>query len=114
MAVGVIIGSAFSKIVSSLVADVFTPLIGIVIGGKQFEGLAWVYGDATIAYGKFIQNVVDFFIMALCVFVFVKFISILKKKYEKPAEPVVIEEPKKSDEAVLLEQILAELKNKGE
>ncbi|MBQ2897760.1 MAG: large conductance mechanosensitive channel protein MscL [Clostridia bacterium] len=113
MAVGVIIGSAFSKIVSSLVADVFTPLIGIIIGGKQFEGLSWQVGEASIGYGMFIQNVVDFFIMALCVFVFVKFISILKKKYEKPV-PVVVEEPKKSDETVLLEQILEELKKKGE
>lgn len=113
MAVGVIIGSAFSKIVSSLVADVFTPLIGIIIGGKQFEGLAWVYKESTIAYGKFIQNVVDFFIMALCVFMFVKLISTIRTKFEKPVE-VVVEEPKKSDETVLLEQILEELKKKGE
>lgn len=114
MAVGVIIGSAFSKIVSSLVADVFTPLIGIIIGGKKFEALAWVYKDATIAYGKFIQNVVDFFIMALCVFMFVKLITVIKKRFEKPVEPVVEEEPKKSDEVVLLEQILEEIKKKGE
>lgn len=113
MAVGVIIGSAFSKIVSSLVADVFTPAIGIIIGGKKFEGLAWKIGDASVNYGMFIQNIVDFFIMALCVFVFVKFISIIKARYEKPVE-VVVEEPKKSDETVLLEQILEELKKKGE
>ena len=113
MAVGVIIGSAFSKIVSSLVADVFTPLIGVVIGGKKFEALAWTIGEASIAYGKFVQNVVDFFIMALCVFMFVKMITTIKKKFEKPVE-VVEEEPKKSDEVVLLEQILEELKKKGE
>ncbi len=113
MAVGVIIGSAFSKIVSSLVADVFTPLIGIVIGGKRFEGLALKIGEASINYGMFIQNVVDFFIMAICVFVFVKFVSAIRKRYEKPVE-VVAEEPKKSDETVLLEQILEELKKKGE
>ena len=115
MAVGVIIGSAFSKIVSSLVADVFTPLIGIIIGGKKFEALAWTIGEASIAYGKFIQNVVDFFIMALCVFMFVKLISAIKSKFEKKEEvEEVVEEPKKSDEVVLLEQILEELKKKGE
>ena len=113
MAVGVIIGTAFSKIVSSLVADVFTPLIGILIGGKKFEALAWTIGEASIAYGKFVQNVVDFFIMALCVFMFVKLITSIKKRFEKPVE-VVEEEPKKSDEVVLLEQILEELKKKGE
>ena len=113
MAVGVIIGSAFSKIVSSLVADVFTPLIGVVIGGKKFEGLAWTIGESSVNYGMFIQNVVDFFIMALCVFMFVKMITTIKKKFEKPVE-VVEEEPKKSDEVVLLEQILEELKKKGE
>ena len=115
MAVGVIIGSAFSKIVSSLVADVFTPLIGIIIGGKQFEGLAWKIGEASINYGMFIQNVVDFFIMALCVFMFVKIISTIRTKFEKKEEVAeVAEEPKKSDEVVLLEQILEELKKKGE
>lgn len=115
MAVGVIIGSAFSKIVSSLVADVFTPLIGIIIGGKKFEGLAWTIGEASINYGIFIQNVVDFFIMALCVFMFVKVISTIRTRFEKKEEAEeVAEEPKKSDEVVLLEQILEELKKKGE
>ena len=115
MAVGVIIGSAFSKIVSSLVADVFTPLIGIIIGGQKFVNLKWVYKDSEILYGNFIQNVVDFFIMALCVFMFVKLITTIRKRFEKQevAEEVV-EEPKKSDEAMLLEQILEEIKKKGE
>ena len=92
MAVGVIIGSAFGKIVSSLVDNIFMPLIGVIIGGLDFSDLSIKVKDATIGYGLFIQNVVDFLIVALCIFFVVKLMSKFKKKEEEtPAEPVVDE-----------------------
>ena len=80
LAVGVIIGGAFSTIVSSLVNDVLMPLIGIILGGIDFSNLSFKIGDAKIMYGSFIQNVIDFLIVAFCVFVFVKFINKLSKE----------------------------------
>ncbi len=110
MAVGVIIGGAFGKIVTSLVADILTPAIGLLLGGVDFKNLAWVVGEATIAYGNFIQNIIDFIIIALSIFVFIKLISkFSRKKEEAPQEP-----PKKADDIILLEEIrdlLKEQKN---
>ena len=101
MAVSLIIGGAFGKVVTSLVADILTPLIGLLLGGVDFKTLAWVVGDATIAYGIFIQNVIDFVIIALSIFLFIKLLSkFSKKKEEAPQEP-----PKKPDDIVLLEEI---------
>lgn len=108
LAVGVVIGSAFSKIVTSVVNDLLTPLIGILLGGLDFSNLTLTIGEAKINYGLFINNVIDFFIIALCVFLLVKFINKLTKKKEK--EEVIVEEPKKTNEEVLLEEILKELK----
>lgn len=84
LAVGVIIGGAFGKIVSSLVADIIMPLVGLIIGVVDFSALA--YGK--LAYGKFIQTVVDFLIISFSIFLFVKFLNHFKKK-EEPAEVVV-------------------------
>lgn len=108
LAVGVVIGSAFGKIVSSLVDDILTPLIGIVIGGLDFSNLSITIGEANIRYGSFINNIIDFLIIALCIFLLIKFINKItkKKEQEKP-----IEEVKKSNEELLLEEILKELKN---
>ena len=106
MAVGVIIGGAFGKIVTSLVNDILMPLIGVVIGGLDFSGLSFKVKDATIGYGLFLQNVVDFLIVALCIFAVVKAMSKFKKKEEeKPAEP-----PKPSEEVLLLREIRDSLK----
>lgn len=80
MAVGVIVGSAFSKIISSLVDDVIMPILGIVLGGLDFSGLVLKFNDATIRYGMFIQNVIYFLIIAFCLFLFVKFINKLAHK----------------------------------
>lgn len=92
MAVGVIIGSAFSKIVSSLVNDVIMPLIGIIIGGLDFTKLSITVKDSTILYGSFIQNIVDFLIIAICIFTVIKILNKFKK--EKPVEvPKPIETP---------------------
>ena len=82
LAVGVIIGGAFGKIVTSVVNDILMPLIGIVIGGIDFTGLTIKIKDATIYYGMFLQNVIDFLIVALCIFVFIKFINRFNKKEE--------------------------------
>lgn len=108
LAVGVVIGSAFSKIVTSVVNDLLMPLIGIIIGGLDFSNLSLTIGESQIMYGSFINNVIDFFIIAVCVFLLVKFINKLTKKKEVKEEAP--EEVKKSNEEVLLEEILKELK----
>ena len=104
LAVGVIIGGAFGKIVTSLVNDVLMPLIGIVLGGLDFTNLSLTIKDASINYGMFIQNIIDFLIVSVCIFVMIKFINKLSKKEEKKEE-VKKEEPKKSEEVLLLEEI---------
>ena len=100
LAVGVIVGSAFSKIVSSLVNDILMPFIGTLLGGLNFTSLTITINNAVISYGNFIQNIVDFLIIAFCVFVFVKLINRLHKEEKK--EEV---KHKKSDEVLLLEEI---------
>lgn len=100
MAIGVIIGGAFGKIVSSLVNDILMPLIGIVLGGLDFSSLSIKINDATIAYGNFIQTIVDFLIIAFCIFVMIKIFEKFKTKEEKKKE-----EPVKSSEVILLEEI---------
>ena len=109
LAVGVVIGGAFGKIVTSLVNDILMPIIGLLIGGQDFKGLSIKIKDTTIAYGSFIQNVVDFLIVAFFIFVFVKIINNLFKKEEPKKEEV---KPTKSDEVLLLEEIRDLLKKK--
>ena len=107
LAVGVIVGSAFGKIVTSIVNDILMPIIGVIIGGHDFSNLSIRIGNAVIRYGAFIQNVIDFFIVALCIFIFVKFINKFNKKKE------VVEEVKKDEQVVLLEEIRDLLKKKN-
>lgn len=107
LAVGVVIGSAFSKIVSSVVDDLLMPLIGIIIGGLDFSSLTITIGEAQIKYGLFINNVINFFIIALCVFFLVKFINKITRKNEKKEEKPAL--PKKTNEELLLEEILKEI-----
>lgn len=102
LAVGMIMGTAFNSIVTSLVNDIIMPIIGILIGGLHFKGLSIKIKDAVITYGNFIQNVVDFLIVALCLFYVVKIINKLEKKTKKEE---VKEPPKKSEEILLLEEI---------
>ena len=83
MAVGVIIGSAFSKIVTSLVNDIIMPLIGVIIGGLDFTSLSIKIKDSEILYGSFIQNIVDFLIIAVCIFTVIKILNKFKKKKEE-------------------------------
>ena len=87
LAVAVIIGGAFGKIVTSLVNDIIMPLIGLILGGIDFSGLAFTIGSAKVTYGNFINNILDFIIIALVIFLMIKGIDNLKKK---PA-PVVAE-----------------------
>ena len=111
MAVGVIIGGAFSKIVSSLVNDVMMPLIGIIIGGHDFTNLSIKVGNAKIMYGSFLQNVVDFLIVAFCLFTVIKIINRFKKKQEKNENKEKIKTP--SEEVILLSEIRDLLKEKN-
>lgn len=104
MAVGVIMGGAFGKIVTSLVDNILMPLIGVLSGGVNVEDLMWQVGGAKVLYGIFLQNVIDFLIIAVCMFVFVKAMAKFKfgKKAEEPApEP----EPEITDEVRLLSEI---------
>lgn len=87
LAVGVIIGAAFGKIVSSMVEDVVMPVLGAMMGGLNFSDLAVKVGSATLKYGKFLQTCLDFLIIAWAIFLIVKLINRLKREEEKPAEP---------------------------
>lgn len=111
LAVGVIIGGAFGKIVTSLVNDILMPIIGVLIGGIDFSNLSIDFIDAKIMYGSFIQQVLDFLIISLCIFVFVKVIAKItnKKEIEEESE----KENKKTDEVILLEEIRDLLKEKN-
>ena len=102
MSIGVIIGGAFGKIVTSVVNDLLMPLIGIVLGGLDFSNLSFKIGSAEILYGSFIQNVVDFLIVAACIFILMKIINKLTHKEKKKEEKKV---PAKADDIVLLEEI---------
>ncbi|MBE6156548.1 MAG: large conductance mechanosensitive channel protein MscL [Firmicutes bacterium] len=115
LAVGVIIGSAFSGIVTSLVNNIFTPLIGIIFGGVDFSGLSITIRNAQIMYGAFLQSVFDFLITAVCLFIIVKIINKINndllQKTKKKNEEEKVEVPKKSDDIILLEEIRDLLKD---
>ena len=106
LAVGVIVGGAFSSIVTSLVNNIFTPIIGLIVGGVDFSSLSITFRDTKIMYGAFIQSVIDFLIVAFCLFIVVKAVNkVTHKKEEKSAKPV------KSEELKTLEEIRDLLKN---
>ena len=111
LAVGVIMGGAFGKIVSSVVDDILMPVIGILIGGVDFKNLKITVENATITYGNFLQNVIDFLIVAFCIFIMIKLINrffAFHKNMEGKKE-----EPKKSEEVLLLEEICDLLKQES-
>jgi large conductance mechanosensitive channel len=107
LAVGVIIGAAFGKIVSSLVADLIMPAVGIVVGGMHYADLAWEVGEAKITYGKFIQNVLDFIIVAWVIFLMVKVINRVRRQAQD--EPAAAPPPRQEQ---LLEEIRDLLKKR--
>ena len=118
MAVGVIIGGAFGKIVSSLVEDIIMPLVSLATGGVSFTDLfcsldgsayktlaeAKEAGAAVFAYGQFIQNIIDFLIIALCIFLMIKGMNKLSRKKEVPEEPAAPAGPTQ-------EELLAEIRD---
>lgn len=111
LAVGVIIGSAFGKIVSSLVSDIIMPPIGLLLGGMDFKDLKWVLREApdgtplvALNYGNFIQNIVDFLIIALAIFFVVKLVNRLQKLREKEEQSAPPTPPRQ-------EQLLTEIRD---
>lgn len=118
MAVGVVIGGAFGKIVTSLVNDIIMPPIAALMGGVNFSELSVVLKEAvgetaaiTFNYGAFIQTVLDFFLVAVSVFIFVKIIAKSREKFEKKKPEAPKEPPKPTKEEELLTEIRDLLKN---
>lgn len=109
LAVGVIVGGAFSSIVTSLVNNILTPILGIFLGGVNFSSLSINIGDANIQYGLFLQSIIDFLIIAFCIFIFIKMmnkvISLGGKEKKKKEEA-----PPLKEEVVLLKEIRDSLK----
>ena len=109
MAVGIIIGGAFTAIVGSLVADIIGPIIGMIMGGIDFSSLSVQVGQAVLTYGNFIQAIINFLIVAWVIFMIVKAMNKMKRKEEeKPAEPEAPAEP--PEDIVLLREIRDSLK----
>ncbi|HOO69983.1 MAG TPA: large-conductance mechanosensitive channel protein MscL [Bacteroidales bacterium] len=106
MAVGIIIGGAFGKIVSSLVSDLLMPLVGALAGGVNFTDWKWTIVGVTLNYGNFIQVLIDFIIIAFCVFLLIKGINKLNSMKKKEEEaPAPAPEPKPTKEELLLTEI---------
>ncbi|HCS75849.1 MAG TPA: large conductance mechanosensitive channel protein MscL [Clostridiales bacterium] len=109
LAVGVVIGGAFGKIVTSLVNDVIMPLLGLITGGINITQAKWMIREAagetqpalTLNYGQFLQNIIDFFVIALSIFLVIRFFQRFRKKEQEAPKP----EPKPSKEEVLLTEI---------
>ena len=121
MAVAVVVGGAFSKIVSSLVGDIIMPLIGLIAGGTNISSLKWVIreavvndagevvrAEAALTYGVFIQTVIDFLLISFCIFVFLKILLLAKERFIRSKDP---EEPKEEDKAETTDDILREIRD---
>ena len=102
LAVGVVIGGAFNTDVKSIVENIFMPIVGMLMGGYNFSELSITVGEASIQYGAFIQNVINFLITAFCLFLVVKSINRFKRKKEEPVEEAPVEKPA---DILLLEEI---------
>ena len=121
MAVAVVVGGAFSKIVSSLAGDIIMPLIGLIAGGTNISSLKWVIreavvndagevvrAEAALTYGVFIQTVIDFLLISFCIFVFLKILLLAKERFIRSKDP---EEPKEEDKAETTDDILREIRD---
>ena len=111
LAVAVVIGNAFNKIISSLVNDIIMPLVGVIIGGIDFTDIKLTIGSESILFGSFIQNIIDFLIIAFSIFLVIKLMSKLSRKKDVKEEKKE-EAPKKADDIILLEEIRDLLKKK--
>ena len=112
LAVGIVIGAAFQKIVTSLVSNIITPLIGSLMGGVDFTGYAVTIRESEITYGVFIQSVIDFVIVAFAIFVAIKVMNELQKKENEKPEEQKVAEP--TEEVKLLREIRDSLQRKVE
>lgn len=110
LAIAVVIGGAFGKIVSSLVANIITPLIGLLMGGVDFTRYAYTIGKAEVTYGVFIQSVIDFLIVAFVIFLVVKAMNHAQSLRKKPEEPKEEKPVEPSEEVKLLREIRDSLK----
>lgn len=109
LAIAVIIGAAFSQIVTSLVENIITPLLGIVLNGIEFTDLSFTVGQAEVTYGVFIQSIFDFLIIALSIFMFIRLLGKFKRKEEEEVEEEAEIDPKEE----LLTEIRDLLKNQS-
>ena len=110
LAVAVVIGAAFGKIVTSLVENIITPIIGVMMGGKNFSGLAYTLGNAEITYGVFIQSIIDFLIVAFFIFLAVKAVNKAQDAFDGDEEKAPATPPEPSEEVKLLREIRDSLK----
>lgn len=101
LAIGVVIGGAFGKIVTSLVNDIIMPLVGLLLGGLDFSGLSFTFGDAVVKYGSFIQTIVNFLIISFSIFIVIRTLNGLRRK--KEAEEEAAEEAVDAQEELLKE-----------
>lgn len=113
LAVAVVIGSAFTAIVNSLVNDIITPILGIFLGGINFAGLSITVGESVIGYGNFIQAIISFLIIAWVVFLIVRTINQLQKRFSQAKAEAPPPPPEPSDEVKLLTEIRDLLKSRA-
>lgn len=111
LAVAVVIGAAFGKIISSLVDNIITPFIGLLVGGVDLSGLSVAIGEAVITYGVFIQSIIDFLIVALVIFVAIKAINRAERALEGEKEEEQVKPAEPSEEVKLLREIRDSLKS---
>ncbi|MFK3814561.1 large conductance mechanosensitive channel protein MscL [Bacillus halotolerans] len=104
LAIGVVIGGAFGKIVTSLVNDIIMPLVGLLLGGLDFSGLSFTFGDAVVKYGSFIQTIVNFLIISFSIFIVIRTVNQLKRKKEA-------EEEAEAEAADAQEELLKEIRD---
>ncbi|KUP36296.1 mechanosensitive ion channel protein MscL [Bacillus halotolerans] len=104
LAIGVVIGGAFGKIVTSLVNDIIMPLVGLLLGGLDFSGLSFTFGDAVVKYGSFIQTIVNFLIISFSIFIVIRTLNQLKRKKEA-------EEETEAEAADAQEELLKEIRD---
>jgi large conductance mechanosensitive channel len=105
LAVAVVVGAAFTAIVNSLVEDIITPILGIFMGGVNFESLSFTIGEASVAYGNFIQAIINFLIIAWVIFLIVRGINKLQRSFSHIEEVAPPAPPEPSDEVKLLTEI---------